>query len=125
MRYLRIIKTVFTAISLALLINTFTSGQQPVYLDLKQPVDKRVEDLLSRMTLEEKVGQLNVPAPGRMARDSAGRVNACKSFTEGKLVPNIGPAGGFFAAASMFRGGARQQATFLNELQKIATEKHG
>ncbi|MEM2792258.1 MAG: beta-glucosidase BglX [Candidatus Bathyarchaeia archaeon] len=31
---------------------------KPVYLDPNQPVDKRVEDLLSRMTLEEKIGQL-------------------------------------------------------------------
>ena len=37
-------------------------GQQPVpiapYLDPHQPIEKRVSDLLSRMTLEEKVGQL-------------------------------------------------------------------
>jgi beta-glucosidase len=31
-----------------------TAGQ-PVYLDKTQPVDKRVEDLVSRMTLEEKI----------------------------------------------------------------------
>lgn len=30
----------------------------PVYLDAKQPVDKRVADLLGRMTLAEKVGQM-------------------------------------------------------------------
>ncbi len=31
---------------------------KPIYLDPSQPVDKRIEDLLSRMTLEEKIGQL-------------------------------------------------------------------
>lgn len=31
---------------------------KPIYLDPSQPIDKRVEDLLSRMTLEEKIGQL-------------------------------------------------------------------
>ena len=31
---------------------------RPVYLDPSQPIDKRVEDLLSRMTVEEKIGQL-------------------------------------------------------------------
>lgn len=33
-----------------------TKGK-PVYLDASQPIDKRIEDLISRMTLEEKVGQ--------------------------------------------------------------------
>ena len=33
-------------------------GRKNVYEDPSQPVDKRVEDLLKRMTLEEKIGQL-------------------------------------------------------------------
>ena len=33
-------------------------GQTPIYLDPKQPVE--VDDLLSRMTLKEKAGQLNL-----------------------------------------------------------------
>ena len=32
--------------------------QQPLYKDARQPVASRVEDLLARMTLEEKVAQL-------------------------------------------------------------------
>ena len=34
-------------------------GRPPLYKDASAPVEKRVEDLLSRMTLEEKVGQMN------------------------------------------------------------------
>ena len=30
----------------------------PVYRDLSQPVEKRVDDLLARMTIEEKIGQM-------------------------------------------------------------------
>ena len=33
-------------------------AQTPLYLDAKQPVEKRVADLLQRMTLEEKVAQM-------------------------------------------------------------------
>lgn len=33
--------------------------QQPIYKDSKAPVEARVADLLGRMTLEEKVGQMN------------------------------------------------------------------
>lgn len=33
----------------------------PPYLDPKQPVEARVDDLMQRMTLEEKIGQLNLP----------------------------------------------------------------
>ena len=36
-------------------------GQTPIYIDPKRPLEERVDDLLSRMTLKEKVGQLNLP----------------------------------------------------------------
>ncbi len=36
---------------------------KPLYLDPAAPVDRRVDDLVSRMTLEEKVGQLMNDAP--------------------------------------------------------------
>ena len=36
-------------------------GRAPVYLDPKRPVEERIDDLMSRMTLKEKVGQLNLP----------------------------------------------------------------
>jgi len=32
--------------------------KRPVYLDSTQPIEKRIEDLLGKMTLEEKVGQM-------------------------------------------------------------------
>ena len=35
--------------------NASLTAQTPVYLDDKQPIEARVRDALSRMTLEEKV----------------------------------------------------------------------
>lgn len=35
------------------------SARQPLYKNASAPVERRVDDLLSRMTLEEKIGQLN------------------------------------------------------------------
>jgi len=35
-----------------------TTVRKPIYLDPSQPIDKRVNDLLRRMTLEEKIGQM-------------------------------------------------------------------
>ncbi|HTN92363.1 MAG TPA: glycoside hydrolase family 3 N-terminal domain-containing protein, partial [Sorangium sp.] len=46
----------------------------PLYKDARQPVGKRVEDLLSRMTLDEKVGQLmQLDAQGDL-EDAIGRM---------------------------------------------------
>ena len=95
----------------------------PVYRNPIFSIEQRVEDLLSRMTLEEKLGQLNMPDPGMMAKELPDKIDACRKFAEGKLVTNIGPAGGFWAPTNMFKEGPRPQAEFLNELQKIAVEK--
>lgn len=48
---------------------SYTYAQQPAYKDPKQPIAKRVSDLLSRMTLEEKVAQLQTMHAGRPKLD--------------------------------------------------------
>lgn len=45
----------------AILCACGTSGNHPAYKDSSLPVEKRVADLLSRMTPEEKIGQLLCP----------------------------------------------------------------
>jgi beta-glucosidase len=106
-----------------LLLNFFSYGQTVFYLDSKQPIEKRVNDLLSRMTLEEKLGQLNMPYHNKMGRNILAKMDSCRKFAQGNLIPNIGPVGGFWAVDNMFKEGTRPQAEFINELQKIAMEK--
>src|SRR5579863_10071990 len=47
--------------SLAFILGS--KAQIPVYLDPKAPVSERVNDLISKMTLEEKVSQMQYSAP--------------------------------------------------------------
>jgi len=37
-------------------------AQGPIHLDPKRPIEERIDDLMSRMALKEKVDQLNSPA---------------------------------------------------------------
>lgn len=117
-------------VSVAILSETCIWAQaqagKPIYLDQTQPIDKRVEDLLKRMTLEEKIGQINMPVlyKGEMGKDIQSKRENCKRFAEGVFVEGIGPGGGFFTLAnSILSDGPRQQAEFHNELQKTAAEK--
>jgi len=95
----------------------------PIYLDPQQPVERRVEDLLSRMTLEEKVGQLNLPCVyvDQLGKTIPEKLQACKRFAAGTYTDEIGPGAGFFTLAdTILHEGAEQQAEYFNELQNIA-----
>lgn len=104
----------------------YGKSNRPVYLDPHQPMNVRVEDLLSRMTLEEKVGQLNMPCVyvGELGGTVEEKTAAVKAFAEGTYLDCLGPGGGFFTLPNniLFKG-SEQQAHFLNNLQKIAIEK--
>jgi beta-glucosidase len=96
---------------------------KPLYRDASQPIQRRIEDLLGRMTLEEKVGQMNMPCVyehglGRSIREKTVGV---EKFAAGSLVPGVGPGGGFFTLPNtILHEGTLQQAEFLNHLQRIA-----
>jgi beta-glucosidase len=99
------------------------AGQTPIYLDPKRPIAERVDDLMSRMTLKEKVGQLNLPCVyvEQLGRSIPSKMEACRKFTAGTYTQEIGPACGFFTLADeILHEGARQQAEYFNELQRIA-----
>ena len=48
-------KFVYVAIAISLGVVSLKAQQKAVYLDDNQPIEARVKDALSRMTLEEKV----------------------------------------------------------------------
>jgi beta-glucosidase len=106
---------------------TLSQGPEtPLYRDASQPVERRIEDLLGRMTLKEKVGQMNMPCVyiNSLGRDAAAKQEGCRRFTLGALTEDIGPGGGFFTLAdNALQVGAREQAAYFNELQKLAIEK--
>ena len=60
-------------------------GEIPVYLNPKEPPEKRIDDLMSRMTLKEKVGQLNLPCVyvDELGKDISTKREACKKFAAG------------------------------------------
>lgn len=100
-----------------------SSPRIPIYLDASQPIGRRVNDLLARMTLKEKLGQLNLPCVyvDQLGKTIPEKMQACKRFAAGTYTDEIGPGSGFFTLANeILHEGARQQAEYFNELQKIA-----
>lgn len=98
-------------------------GDEPVYLNPHEPVERRIDDLMSRMTLKEKVGQLNLPCVyvEELGKDIPSKMAACRRFAAGTYTQEIGPGCGFFTLANeILVEGARQQAEYFNELQRIA-----
>ena len=98
----------------------------PLYRDAAQPIEKRVEDLLGRMTLEEKVGQMNMPCvyESGLGKSVAEKTEAVQRFAAGTWRKDFGPGGGFFTLPNtILHEGPRQQAEFLNRLQRIALDQ--
>ncbi len=98
-------------------------GQVPIYLDSTRPIEERINDLMSQMTLKEKVGQLNLPCVyvRELGQDIPAKTEACRKYTAGTYTQEIGPGCGFFTLANqILKQGARQQAEYFNELQRIA-----
>jgi beta-glucosidase len=100
-------------------------GEQPLYRQPNASVDARVVDLLSRMTLEEKVAQLQgIWNRKREIQDAQGRFDP----TNAKAV--IGFGIGEVARASEIAGpaeghpvrSARDQAVFVNAVQRWLIE---
>ncbi|MBP2281845.1 beta-glucosidase [Flavobacterium sp. CG_23.5] len=72
-----------------------------------KPKTEFVAELMSKMTLEEKIGQLNLPTSGDITTGSASSSNVAKNIEDGKV-------GGLFNIKSVQK---------IKEVQKIAVEK--
>ena len=102
-----------------------------IYRDPAQPIHRRVEDLLSRMTLAEKIGQLNMPIPWPPgASEELGRPmpctpEDCEQLAVGAYTGDIGPVGCFFGLGEHVRlsMGVREQTALANRLQALAVEE--
>src|SRR3954453_11422083 len=107
---------------------------QPLYKDTRQPVERRVEDLLSRMTLDEKVAQLLTiweqkakvqTADGQFdrARASAAFPNGIGGFARPSDYRGVTQSNGAAGAAGVtVNRDARQTAEYINAAQHWAVE---
>ncbi len=130
------------AMSLEIGTGNAQPADTPVYKNPAFPIEQRIDDLISRMTLEEKVGQMNIPCcykteigwglgsntpplwenPTREARDK--QLEGCRKWAEGTHNKVFGPGGGFFTLSDrLIYEGTKRQAEVMNELQKIAIDK--
>ncbi|MCX8475505.1 MAG: glycoside hydrolase family 3 C-terminal domain-containing protein [Sphingomonas sp.] len=109
-------------------------ADKPLYKDASQPIDARVEDLLKRMTLEEKVQQMvaiwlhkeKIQTP----EGEFDPVKASRNFPAGlgqisrpydRRAITQGPAAG--AAAGTVNRNAEDTARYINAAQRWAVEK--
>jgi beta-glucosidase len=96
-------------------------GAEPLYKDAAQPVEARVQDLLQRMTLDEKVAQLQ----GVFLRDPKA-FDDKGTFTGGTYAAVLyNGAGGAFAAGGggRFMTSPRVVIARMNSVQKYMLEK--
>lgn len=118
--------------------NEANQAQTPTYKDASQPIDARVEDLLKRMTLEEKVAQMVTiwehkgtiqtpqgdfdPAKASKAFPNGLGQIARPSDKRGVEAPATGGAGAAGAAAGVANRTAAETARYINAAQRWSVE---
>lgn len=91
------------SISILLLIASCSESPQ----NKQSAIDARVDSVMSQMTLEEKMGQLNLPSAGAFTTGAVESSDIAKKIEQGKV-------GGLFNIKSVAN---------IKEMQKIAVEK--
>lgn len=76
-------------------------------MDQAQKIESRIDSLMNLMTLEEKIGQLNLPSAGAFTTGSVESSDIAKKIAEGKV-------GGLFNIKGISN---------IRDMQKIAVEK--
>ena len=129
-----------TAAALIALASPLTAAQAPVppsplYKDASQSVDARVEDLLKRMTLDEKVAQLEAVwehkdkiqtpdgtfAPGKASQNFPSGIGQIARPSDRRGVTQSSGAAG--ATAGSHGRDARETAEYINAAQHWAVER--
>ena len=118
----------FAAVGAAFAALAWPQSEQavPVYRDRTQPTVLRIDDLLSRMTIAEKVGQLNMPCVyvEQLGRDVPAKTVAVQKFAAGRLHDRDRSRRWLFHARERDPPErSKAAAEFFNQLQRIAVEQ--
>jgi hypothetical protein len=111
----------FVALAVSFQLAAQSASSMPIYLNKTQPIEARVDDLMQRMTLKEKVGQLNLPCDyvDALGKTIPEKMEAARKFSAGTYTNEIGPGAGFFTLADTIKlNNLPQQVKCFNELQK-------
>ncbi len=101
------IKQALFVITVTLIVSCNQSQNKTNRNLVDNPFEKKVDSILNLMTVEEKIGQLNLPVSGDIITGQAQSSDIAKEIEEGKV-------GGLFNIKSVEK---------IKEVQKIAVEK--
>lgn len=99
--------TLYILSFLALVLVSCNSKESKTKNSSENPFEAKVDSILNLMTLEEKLGQLNLPSSGDITTGASQSSDIAKKIEEGKV-------GGLFNIKSVAK---------IREVQKIAVEK--
>ncbi|TGE04795.1 glycoside hydrolase family 3 N-terminal domain-containing protein [Hymenobacter fodinae] len=94
----------------------YAQNARPVYKDRKAPTEARVKDLLGRMTVEEKVGQLATVLGWEMYQKEGARVGVSEAYKKALAERHIG---GLWATLRADPWTKKTLATGLNPTQAV------
>ncbi|WP_405574487.1 beta-glucosidase BglX [Winogradskyella sp. Asnod2-B02-A] len=101
------IKSLVVLVSILAIMSCNTNNKSITSADNENPFQEKVDSIISLMTLDEKLGQLNLPATGPITTGSSKSTDVVKKIEEGKI-------GGLFNIKDIKN---------IYDVQKIAVEK--